>query len=273
MGIDSAKISELYRRVMCRRPFYKINKALYFLSLKGMGIGNWQTQEISGERDFLGRVAAFYDRPLVIDVGANVGNYSNLIRKLNPNAVIYAFEPHPETYKDLAAAGLANRYATFNIACGNRAGRAKLFDHKAEPGQRGTEHASLVQNVIEDIHNAESISFDVDVVTLDEFVERESIERIKLLKIDVEGNERQVLEGAGQTIDRKAIDFVHFEFTETSMLSRVFMKDFFQILGDYEFYRMLPDGLAPMGPYFPPIYEIFAYQNIVAVRRGVQSWL
>ena len=51
-------------------------------------------------------------------------------------------------------------------------------------------------------------------------------------------------------------------------ISKVHFRDICGILSEYDFYRMLPDGLVPMGPYKPLLYELYAYQNIVAIRRG-----
>jgi FkbM family methyltransferase len=271
MGFEKATIVDIYRRIMCRRSLYRVNKALYLLSLNGIGIGNWKTPEISGEYDFLKKFCASCDRPIVVDVGANVGKYSDLVRRFNADATIYAFEPHPETFKGLARAAEAGRYTAINKACSDLSGKALLFDHEAEP--EGTEHASLVAAVIEDVHDARAASVEVDVTTIDEFVKERSIDRIHLLKIDVEGHEKKVLEGAAESIRGGMVDLIHFEFTEASMVSRVFLKDFLHLLPDYDLNRMLPDGLAPLGPYFPPIYEIFAYQNIVAIKRGMNSRL
>lgn len=46
------------------------------------------------------------------------------------------------------------------------------------------------------------------------------------------------------------------------------MKDFYDILPQYDFYRLLPKYLMPLGEYRALTHEIFAYQNIVAIRRN-----
>ena len=45
------------------------------------------------------------------------------------------------------------------------------------------------------------------------------------------------------------------------------MKNIYELLIDYFFYRMLPNGLVSLGGYVPICWEIFAYQNIVAIRN------
>jgi FkbM family methyltransferase len=258
---------------MCRKSFYAFNKALFFLSLKGMGIGNWETPEISGEKSFLQEFGAYFPDPLVLDIGANVGSYSNLVKRFAPGARIYAFEPHPLTFKKLSAAALDHGYHALNAACSDVSGRANLFDHKSELGDTGTQHASLSREVIEVVRSVESASWEVQLITLDEFVKEQGLGRINLLKIDVEGVDLNVVKGAKKTIDQGLVDVIHFEFNQSNVVTRVFMKDFHTVLSDYHFYRMLPDGLASLGAYFSPLFEIFDYQNIVAVRKGLDTWL
>lgn len=273
MRLNSGKLLRLYRRCFCRRAFYKFNKGLYFLSLTGLGIGNWENPIVSGESHFLAKFTKAVGKPVVLDIGANVGNYSNLVKTLAPDAVIFAFEPHPMTFRSLCESAEKFRFRAFNLACGDVVGKGMLFDHKNRGEETGTEHASLVKDVIETVHSGESEFWDVQITTIDEFVRQNGLGRIDLMKIDVEGSEIKVLNGARKSLERSAVDFIHFEFTQSSILSRVFMKDFVELLADYDFYRMLPDGLAPMGVYYPPIFEIFSYQNILAVRKGVRSWL
>lgn len=267
----SAQILHLYRRLFGRKIFHKINSGLFFLSLKGLGIGNWETPELSGEKDFVTRFAGHVPEPTVIDIGANVGNYSCLLKSLSPAARIFAFEPHPLTFKRLKESAASNNFTAVNAACGSERSVAKLYDHRTD-GDLGTEHASMFQDVIEGVHADASKSWDITVTTLDSFVEENDIRHIDLLKIDVEGGEMNVLLGARKSLDKKMIDFIHFEFTEANTVSRVFMRDFYNVLSDFEFFRMVSDGLVPMGPYHPPFSEIFAYQNVVAVRKGVRGW-
>ena len=85
-----------------------------------------------------------------------------------------------------------------------------------------------------------------------------------LLKIDTEGHELEVLKGFEPYIRQNKVDLIHFEFNEMNVASRVFFKDFWEFLPNYDFYRMLQDGLIPIKNYNPVYCEIFAYQNIVA---------
>jgi dynactin complex subunit len=141
-----------------------------------------------------------------------------------------------------------------------------LYNYKNAPG---SQHASLFKDVIEHIHHGESTVVQVDVTTIDRFMEEHAIQKIDVLKIDTEGNDLNVLHGAKHAIEQQQIDIIHFEFNEMNVVSRVFFKDFCDILPNYTFYRMLPDGIISLGEYYPLVFEIFAFQNIVAIRKGV----
>ena len=95
--------------------------------------------------------------------------------------------------------------------------------------------------------------------------------KIDLLKIDTEGHELAVLQGAKQLLERGAIDVIQFEFNEMNVISRVYMRDFMQLLADFRFFRLLPTGAMPMDAYDPRVMEIFAFQNIACVRRDLDS--
>ncbi len=176
----------------------------------------------------------------------------------------YAFEPHPQTYGILKKNIKSNNVELLNFSIGDINEKVKLYDYKSNDG---SSHASVYKDVIEKIHGCESISHDVAMITLDDFCLNRDIKHIDLLKIDVEGNEFKVLNGASHCIKAGIIKAIHFEFNEMNVLSRTFFNDFQTMLSDYTFYRMLPNGLLKMDKYVPLYFEIFAYQNIVAFKN------
>ena len=91
--------------------------------------------------------------------------------------------------------------------------------------------------------------------------------KIGLLKIDTEGHEFEVLKGAENLLKAGKIEMIHLEFNEMNVFSRVFFKDIWDYLPNYDLYRMLPDGLVHIKNYSPVFCEIFAYQNLVAKLR------
>lgn len=257
-------IFSLYRLLFARQIFYKFNKFLYRCSLSGMGVMNYQSEKISGEHYFLTKLLKHADQPIVFDVGANTGKYSNLLLNINPSCVIYAFEPHPITFDKLSEALADKKAKLINAATSDKEGELTLFDYA---NQDGSEHASLLRAVIEDIRGAPVTSHQVKTLRLDDFAQLNNIEVIDLLKIDTEGSELITLHGASKLINERRILAIQFEFNEMNVASRAFFKDFWELLADYDLYRLLPDGPVRIHSYSAVYCEIFAFQNIVALLR------
>lgn len=259
-------ILRAYRALFARRLFFKLNKLLYNLSLSGMGVLNFENDRISGESRFLKSLLKGRAGCIVLDVGANVGDYSRRVFQACPQATVYAFEPHPKTYSILSRSIQQSGFIPINAAAGDKEGEVSLFDYEEKDG---SSHASLYRGVIENIHKAKSIEHKVRVIELGRFARSRNLERIDLLKIDTEGNELSVLKGMLDHIGDGKIGAIHFEFNEMNVASRTFFRDFWDLLPNYDFYRMLPDGLVEIESYSPIYCEIFAYQNVVAILKRV----
>jgi FkbM family methyltransferase len=259
------KIITAYVLLFGRPRFQKFNKLLYRLSLGGLGILNYRDLRISGEKYFLEKYLP-KNHGVLVDVGANQGNYALEALGICPSIKIFAFEPHPITFASLKE----NIKKSDNITAINKGMSSEnsvlaLYDY---PSNDGSSHASLFQDVITEIHRAGSaVSHDVELTTLDQFIELENIKEIDLLKIDTEGNELQVLMGGVNAIKSKKIKVIHFEFNEMNVSSRAFFRDFWKLLDGYQFYRLLPSDMLEIKVYSPLQCEIFAYQNIVAILK------
>lgn len=259
-------IGKRLRYVTIRSWTYPFFKKLYFLSLKGMGVLNYENNRLSGEKYFLNNILVKIldekDEPVLFDVGANVGNYSKLLKKIFPNSKVYAFEPHPGNYQKINKLNIDNLH-TFNLALGNDEKVVELYDFASS---EGTELASIFHDVISDIHKRDVSSFSVNMRKIDDVCDAEGIKNIDFLKIDTEGNELFVLEGAKRLLENKAIKCIHFEFNEMNVISKVFMRDFVNLLDNYELYRLLPKGMISLED-SPVLTEIYAYQNIIAINK------
>lgn len=260
-------IYNIYRKVFARGKFYNLNKALYNLVVKGIGINNYESDKLSGEKNLLDTILIKYKNPVIFDVGANVGNYSESIKQLSPESDLYSFEPHPKIFATLDVSSKKNKYKVFNLALGKEESKLMLYDY--EDNKEGTEHASLFKETFENFYNEKVISYEVDVITLDKFVEENNINTINLLKIDTEGNDFNVLLGAKKSLANGKIDIIHFEFNSMNVYSRVYFRDFFELLNNFDLYRLLPNSFIHIKKYEPIHCEIFAYQNIVAVRKDL----
>ncbi len=148
---------------------------------------------------------------VVFDIGANVGVFSlSLVAHCPSVDKIYAFEPIPSTYqkmiKNLSYNHNPKQIFTYNVGLSDKSGSFDFF----LPGEN--EAASLkpvtdafyLQESIDGIYTGQKKSERVlcKVSTVDEFVCDNPQTSIDLLKIDVEGNEKFVLEGAASVLKR-----------------------------------------------------------------------
>jgi len=145
-----------------------------------------------------------YDNKVVIDVGASLGSTSFPFSK--KASLVYALEPQTDNYNflqdQITIRGVKN-IKTYNIAASDFNGTAEFFNRESH----GV-HSLGIHNVGKVLTSSE-----VEVIKLDDFWKREVNEQIGLLKIDVEGFEADVLNGATYLLENKKIDFVIFEFS------------------------------------------------------------
>jgi FkbM family methyltransferase len=165
-------ILNMYRLLFGRKFFYRFNKLIYRLSLHGLGILNYETDKKSGEYYFISHELKAISGGIVIDVGANIGHYCSIIKSLNSSFDIYAFEPHPTTYKRLEMNTQNIGVRIFNLGVGADEGLLTLYDYASNDG---SEHASLHKGVIEQIHKGVVVEHKVRVVALDGFMSQNTL--------------------------------------------------------------------------------------------------
>jgi FkbM family methyltransferase len=247
------------------------NVDIIHIAHQSIGIMKYLTPEESGEAYIINTVIAKYfdyrngRRPVIFDIGANVGNYTCQLAHIHPNIDIFSFEPNPSTYTKLSANIAAFKNAQgFNLGLGSEKGFLNMYTYADD---LESEHASVYRDVLSELHSSNAlVEKQVVIETIYDFCKGNRIEKIDFLKIDTEGFEYEVLKGAKDMLVNNRIPLIQFEFNEMNVVSRVFLKDFYEILSDYDLFRIDSNRLIPLGGYNSR-NEIFQFQNILAIYR------
>ncbi len=247
---------------------YPLWKKLYKVSIHGMNVGRGGTIFESGEINVFHYIMyKFKNKEIILyDVGANYGNYAmEAMRVLGKDFVkIRCFEPGRTTYYKLTER--MNSYsnvACYNFGLSDKEDRAILYYDKP-----GSGIASLYKRQLEYFGINFSEQEEVHLKTLDNFYQSMKLnEIINLLKLDVEGNELRVLNGAKNLLANKKIEMIQIEFGGANIDSRTFLRDFWNLLHtDYKMYRILKDGFAEI-PFYTELIENFSCTNYLFILK------
>jgi FkbM family methyltransferase len=141
-----------------------------------------------------------------VDVGANIGFYSLVASVCHPRLNVIAFEPNPKNFRLLRANAEANRLDRLvcePAALSDSEGTAALYLSPSDMS------ASLES----DFESRPSQAIEVRRTTLDDYLATRPAPGRLVLKVDVEGHESAVMEGAEQTIAKHRPDII-LEVTE-----------------------------------------------------------
>ncbi len=147
---------------------------------------------------------------VVFDVGAYVGDITTAYVEIFPQATIYCFEPFPNSFKELSRLAKSRSIKPYQIALSNQEGKAKLLVNTDRSCNSmfprpttGTKYYSESSRNIGQI--------EVETQILDTFCDTEGIADIDILKLDVEGAELKVLNGALGKLRDKQIKLIFAE--------------------------------------------------------------
>jgi FkbM family methyltransferase len=181
---------------------YQIDLSLVDYIQRNVYLGTYEPRDSMLVRRYLKPGMTF------LDVGANIGYYSLMAAAVaGPSGRVISFEPNPELHQHLQETIRSNAIQNIvaeQAAVGDQAGWTDLF----VPKERGNNTATLIAN-----QGGSPVR--VPVVTLDEYLDQHQIARVDFLKIDVEGFEPKVIQGARSAIQAKRIGAMFCEFNGT----------------------------------------------------------
>ena len=183
---------------------------------------------------------------MIFDVGAHVGLAAARFRELFPGVKIHCFEPFPESFEKLEAAASVlqpielHRFALadtdgelqFSVNSNSATNSLLASDERAEVYWRGDTPRTLG-------------SLTVKARTLDAFARDNAIEAIDVLKMDVQGGEYDVLQGAREMLSRQAIGLIYMELiTAPTYLGQHRIREYLELFdaNGYELFELYNFG-------------------------------
>lgn len=165
----------------------RLNGAIYPFRMRKSDI--FTLAEILHERQYELHVT-LPPAPVIVDAGANIGVSALWLAAGHPGARMHAFEPEPDNFRLLSA--------NLRGLPGMVLNQAAVGDSETPVVLRLAAHGAE-HSVVEGASGEGTVS--VPSVRLDHYFERQGIDRVDLLKLDVEGHELRALQGLGDRID------------------------------------------------------------------------
>lgn len=148
----------------------------------------------------------------IFDVGAHMGETSLLFNELFPKAKIFSFEPFERSFEEMRkkVQNIKNIRA-FNYGLSNFSGTTLLNSNKSSATNSLLETDERYENswgkgLLSTVEKVQT-----HFKTFDAVVEEQKINKVQILKLDVQGAEHYVIDGAKHSIKQGIVDVIYTE--------------------------------------------------------------
>ncbi len=260
--------SRIYVLIFGRKSLQFLNDIILSLSLHAKGYKNYGNFKSTGEENFINIISE--EIKVCLDVGANIGNYSKLLLE-KTNSKVYAFEPMEKSFEELKKIKekYKDRFFIEKLALGNEDGVKQIYS-----ANETSEKASLEKNLekLSFIDKNNLREYDISIKKIDSLDFFDTNSKVDFLKIDVEGHEYEVIQGAKKFIDFNSPKFIQIEINWHQLFKKVNIFEFSKLLNDYEIFKILPYGkkLIFIDPTRPE-NNILHLSNFVFIRKDISK--
>jgi len=147
----------------------------------------------------------------IIDIGANVGEFTCIFVELFPNATIFAFEPIDDCYNELIKrTENYSKVNQYNFGLGAENTIKNFFKSSWDPSSSFLEMSDLHKKNAP--HSAKSTILEIEIKRLDDVVNISDLRNNILIKIDVQGFEAKVIQGGKKVFQKAKVIIIETSF-------------------------------------------------------------
>lgn len=228
----------------------------------------------NGEKKFLNNLFSFYQMTksqniTCFDIGANIGNYTEILLKMslkyNISFKIHLFEPLSSSFEVLETKfNRYNRIILNKKGISTEDGIKKIFYDI-----NGSTLASLYKRNLNSYNIEMNKSEKVETIRLDRYIDENGIKHIDFMKIDIEGHELEAIKSLGDYLNKNFIDFILFEYGGANLDSHTSLMELYETFEKNGFViaKVFPKGL-DIRPY-KAWMDNFTYSNYVAISNNI----
>jgi FkbM family methyltransferase len=196
------------------------------------------------------------ENPVIIDVGANIGQTVDRYRQAFQGALIHSFEPSPSTYQVLNShcAEMSNVW-TWHAGVGSCSGEMELLENIHSDMSSFLAPGSVCWGEV-------ARRTQVPVVALDDFAEDRGLGCIHLLKSDTQGFELEVFKGAKKLMSEERIGLIYCEM--------IFSEQYKGLPPCDEILRYLRDHGFSLVTYYQPFFQndLLSWTDMLFINRS-----
>lgn len=158
---------------------------------------------------YIDKVLEQGDDLIVFDVGVNEGQHLSIFLSKSIRFKLYAFEPNDKKYKRLTERFKTNNFVINCLGLDNIVGKKDFYKIRSAFAK----FEGLSSCFFRDVFNRlEYDKVTINCDTIDNYCKNNNIDKIDFLKIDTEGNELNIIKGAKELLQNKAIRYIQFEY-------------------------------------------------------------
>lgn len=171
----------------------------------------------------------------VLDLGANIGYYTMFAASIvGPLGKVFAFEPSPNNLNLIRASVQVNSFHNVVVVDGAVSDQVGISSFYLSPYYI-SEHSLFDYHYSSGLYTSQN-KIDVNVLTIDHYVEKQVISKVDFIKMDIEGSESKALNGMKKTLDENKNLILITEFWPRGFANdKKNPRDFLETLQQFEF--------------------------------------